>query len=303
MVFGIVSSLLIGLSALSWLLTRHRRGADTSILEWACRIVPLYCVFAPFIIWATNSLLVALLVGTVLLGGIASCCGWRPVPGKGVPLNVITGMVGAFLSCVALCFLCAIICLPLSMGLKPSSAPHELFLHELFVKGPWRGDQPTKEVPFKVEFRTAHAFLAEYDRRVVFKSGKHINLWPDTGGLGEFALYRLADGSYYLVDGLQFSANRCEYRVDTSSESVDLVKRGFFYAIPERGILAGIGWSDQDNDMTFSMVDEKANDLNGERKDVLVKGRSVGDALTKRRFLGFVDTHGSFSPSTDDPLP
>ena len=220
-----------------------------------------------------------------------------------MPLNVITGMVGAFLSCVALCFLCAIICLPLSMGLKPSSAPHELFLHELFVKGPWRGDQPTKEVPFKVEFRTAHAFLAEYDRRVVFKSGKHINLWPDTGGLGEFALYRLADGSYYLVDGLQFSANRCEYRVDTSSESVDLVKRGFFYAIPERGILAGIGWSDQDNDMTFSMVDEKANDLNGERKDVLVKGRSVGDALTKRRFLGFVDTHGSFSSSTDDPLP
>ena len=299
MVFGIVSSLLIGLSALSWLLTRHRCGADTSILEWACRIVPIYCVFAPFVIWASHSLLVALLVGTVLLGGIAACCGWRPFPGKGVPLNVIAGMVGAFLSCLALCSLCAFICLPLSMRLK---FPSELS-EPLFVKGPWRGDKPTKEVPFKVEFRTAHAFLAEYDRRVVFKSGKHVNLWPDTGGLGEFALYRLADGSYYLVDGLQFSANRCEYRVDTSSESVDLVKRVFFYAIPERGILAGIGWSDQDNDMTFSMVDEKANDLNGERKDVLVKGRSVGDALTKRRFLGFVDTHGSFSPSTDDPLP
>ena len=130
MVFGIVSSLLIGLSALSWLLTRHRRGADTSILEWACRIMPLYCVFVPFVIWATHSLLVALLVGTVLLGGIAACCGWRPFPGKGVPLNVITGMVGAFLSCLTLCFLCAIICLPLSMRLKFSSA-----LHEPFVKG------------------------------------------------------------------------------------------------------------------------------------------------------------------------
>ena len=298
MVFGIVSSLLIGLSALSWLLTRHRRGADISILVWACRIVPLYCVFAPFVIWATHSLLVALLVGTVLLGGIAACCGWRPFPGKGVPLNVITGMVGALLSCLTLCFLCAIICLPLSMRLKFSSA-----LHEPFVKGQWRGDKPTKDVPFTVEFRTAHAFLAEYDRRVVFKSGKHVNLWPDTGGFGKFALYRLADGSYYLVDCLQFSANRCEYRVDPSSENVDLAKRGFFYRIPERGVLAGIGWSDQDDDMTFSMVDENANDLNGEREDVRVKGRKIGDALAERRFLGFIDTHGSFSPSSDDPLP
>ena len=185
------------------------------------------------------------------------------------------------------------------MGLKFSSA-----LHEPFVKGPWRGDEPTKEVPFTVEFRTAHAFLAEYDRRIVFKSGKHVNLWPDTGDAGKFALYRLADGSYYLVDGLRFSANRCEYHVDTSGENVDLVKRGFFYRIPERGILAGVGWSDQDNDMmTLSMVDENANDLNGECEYVRVKGRSVGDVLTKRRFLGFVDTHGSFSSSTDDPLP
>ena len=299
MVFGVVSSLLIGISALAWLLTRHRCGADVSILEWACRIVPLYCIFASFVIWATHSLLVALLVGTALLGGIAASCGWRPLPGKSSFLNVIAGMIGAFLSCATLCFLCASICLPLSMGLKFSSA-----LHEPFVKGPWRGDEPTKEVPFTVEFRTAHAFLAEYDRRIVFKSGKHVNLWPDTGGAGKFALYRLADGSYYLVDGLRFSANRCEYHVDTSCENVDLVKRGFFYRIPERGILAGIGWSDQDNDMmTLSMVDENANDLNGECEYVRVKGRSVGDVLTKRRFLGFVDTHGSFSSSTDDPLP
>ena len=61
--------------------------------------------------------------------------------------------------------------------------------------------------------------------------------------------------------------------------------------------------SDQDDDMTFSMVDENANDLNGEGEDVRVKGRSVGDALAERRILGFIDTHGSFSPSSDDPLP
>ena len=72
---------------------------------------------------------------------------------------------------------------------------------------------------------------------------------------------------------------------------------------PLGGVLAGIGWSDQDDDMTFSMVDENAKDLNGEGEDVRVKGRSVGDALAERRFLGFIDTHGSFSPSSDDPLP
>ena len=51
------------------------------------------------------------------------------------------------------------------------------------------------------------------------------------------------------------------------------------------------------------ILDENAKDLNGEGEDVRVKGRSVGDALAERRFLGFIDTHGSFSPSSDDPLP
>jgi len=62
------------------------------------------------------------------------------------------------------------------------------------------------QLEFKVEYRPAHPFLAEYDKCIIFPSGKRIGLWPDTGGAGAFAVYRLPAGEYYLVDGLTTSS-------------------------------------------------------------------------------------------------
>ncbi len=47
---------------------------------------------------------------------------------------------------------------------------------------------------FSVEYINAHPFLAEYDKTIVFKSGKRIGVGMDTGGAGAFAGYRLGSG-------------------------------------------------------------------------------------------------------------
>jgi len=85
---------------------------------------------------------------------------------------------------------------------------------------PWYGTEANETLPFAVEFRAAHPFLAEYDRRIVFKSGKSVDLTPDTGGAGDFAVYALKDGSYYLMDCLDRDELRSEYLVNTKAETV-----------------------------------------------------------------------------------
>ena len=56
---------------------------------------------------------------------------------------------------------------------------------------------------FQIEFVLHRWLPTEYDKSVVFPSGKRIGLFPDTGGNGPFALYRLPTGEYDLVDGLR----------------------------------------------------------------------------------------------------
>ena len=94
------------------------------------------------------------------------------------------------------------------------------------TKEPWYGTKPSETVPFGVEFRIGHPFLAEYDRRVVFKSGKSVMLDYDTGGAWDFAVYALKDGGYCLIDGIQHIAHRHVYCVDPVGEAVNGPRRG-----------------------------------------------------------------------------
>ena len=94
------------------------------------------------------------------------------------------------------------------------------------TKEPWYGTKPCEMVPFGVEFRIGHPFLAEYDRRVVFKSGKSVMLDYDTGGAWDFAVYALKDGGYCLIDGIQHIAHRHVYCVDPVGEAVNGPRRG-----------------------------------------------------------------------------
>ena len=88
------------------------------------------------------------------------------------------------------------------------------------TKEPWYGTKPSETVPFGVEFRAGHPFVAEFDRRAVFKSGKSVMLDYDTGGAWDFAVYALKGGGYCLIDGIQHIAHRHVYCVDLEDEAV-----------------------------------------------------------------------------------
>ena len=100
-------------------------------------------------------------------------------------------------------------------------------------EGGWRSSEITEEIPFSVEYKCAHPFLAEYDKRIVFKSGKRIGVKMDTGGGGPFAVYALGNGKFYLADGVGCDFMRSDYRVNVSNETVELNGDGVWLKIPD----------------------------------------------------------------------
>ena len=148
----------------------------------------------------------------------------------------------------------------------------------------------TSALEFAVEYRPAHPFLAEYDKTMVFKSGKRIGVCKDTGGAGPFAVYRLSAGEYYLVDGLEHDFIRNDYRVNVTNETVEMMCDETWVNIPE-GALKVVGGG---ND---SISVETAD---GERW--VDGGTPVGDSLKGRSYLGLLYPSGRFDPGEGDPF-
>lgn len=146
------------------------------------------------------------------------------------------------------------------------------------------------ETAFSVEYINAHPFLAEYDKTIVFKSGKRIGVWIDTGGAGPFAVYRLPTGEYYLVDGLEHDFIRSDYRVNVTNEMVEMMCDETWVNIPEGAL----------------KVDSRANDsitaktADGEKR--ADGGAPVGDSLKGRSYLGLLYPSGRFEPGEGDPF-
>lgn len=134
---------------------------------------------------------------------------------------------------------------------------------------PWYGTAIGEQLPFAVEYQAAHPFLAEYHKRISFKSGKHVEVTTDTGGAADFAVYVLTDGRYYLVDGLSFDELRNEYRVDPKVETVE----------------------------------QRGNDRWERLPDYSRSPDTVADSLESKRFLGTVKPTGDFIPGGEDPIP
>lgn len=86
---------------------------------------------------------------------------------------------------------------------------------------PWRTSAMSMQIPFSIEFRNAHAFLAEYERRVCFRSGKRRDLITDTGGGEEIAVYAIRAGEFLLIDrrGNRYCVNVVRETVETSNAS------------------------------------------------------------------------------------
>ena len=148
----------------------------------------------------------------------------------------------------------------------------------------------TAALEFAVEYRPAHPFLAEYDKCVVFPSGKRIGVWMDTGGAGPFAVYRLQTGEYYLVDGLEFDFIRNDYRVNVTNETVEMMCDETWVNIPDK-TLKVYGRS---NDSISVKTENGEQDVSG--------GTPVGDSLKSRSYIGLLHPSGRFEPGEGDPF-
>jgi hypothetical protein len=152
----------------------------------------------------------------------------------------------------------------------------------------------TDELPFAVEYKRAKTLCAEYDKRLLFKSGKRIGLLIDTCGYGPFRVYLLRDGNYCLVDGYGLANNPRYMRVNAKAETVELKYENGWFAMPEKGYVRG--WGGVSNDLAgFSFNMYSGESLNEEGWHVNVKGTPVGDSLDGMRLVGEIDTSGKFT--------
>ena len=147
---------------------------------------------------------------------------------------------------------------------------------------------------FSVEYINAHPFLAEYDKTIVFKSGKRIGVCMDTGGAGPFAVYRLGSNEYYLVDGLKHNFIRNDYRVNTAKETVEMMAGDTFWIRIPDDALAVVGRGS--DSISVKTTDEECKNVDGELA-------AVGNSLACRRYLGLVSPRGEFEVSPDGKDP
>lgn len=278
--FGDVAAglVLATICTLGWL-RRRNVGART----WAFRIVPigawLLLVFCNSFAMFSVGVLLVLLAYVVIayLGGV------RLEGSDNLSLEILWWLIrifGSFLLVYIVCVPAASIARML-VWLSPFAAK---------VDCPWTRSATTDELPFAVEYQRQKTLCAEYDKRIRFKSGRTIGIWPDTGGAGPFAVYILANGDYYLVDGLVAEFIRNEYRVNAVDETVEVKGKYSWILVPD-GSLSITGKSDS------GVIVETA-----EGEVATTKTAPIGNSLEGRRFIGMIRTNGKFVAGGHDPL-
>ena len=141
----------------------------------------------------------------------------------------------------------------------------------------------TSDLEFAVEYSLAHLFFAEYNKAIVFESGKRICLKTDTGGAGPFAVYNIGTNKYYLVEGLEHRFMRSDYIVDVADESVCvMVDEDLWANIPVEAQSINGGYS-YGLTITTSTGDTEVKDL-----------KKITGVLSNRRYLGLVCPNGEF---------
>lgn len=141
----------------------------------------------------------------------------------------------------------------------------------------------TSDLEFAVEYRLTHLFFAEYNKAIVFESGKRICLKTDTGGAGPFAVYNIGTNKYYLVEGLEHRFMRSDYIVDVADESVCvMVDEDLWANIPVEAQSINGGYS-YGLTITTSTGDMEVKDF-----------KKITGVLSNRRYLGLVCPNGEF---------
>lgn len=160
---------------------------------------------------------------------------------------------------------------------------------------PWASTPGDAPMPFAIECRRAHPFLAEYDKQVAFPSGRRFGLYPDAGGYGDTAVYLLDSGRYAIAEGMRLRRDCRVYRIDPEAESVDFLYKGSWFAFPPDticvsgcGTSRGTGW--ERHEVRFDTPSGSIRVTNGV---------PAGDEFAHRRYLGLVKPGGAFDPAPE----
>mgnify|MGYP007070203807 CR=1 FL=1 len=160
---------------------------------------------------------------------------------------------------------------------------------------PWASTPGDAPMPFAIECRRAHPFLAEYDKQVAFPSGRRFGLYPDAGGYGDTAVYLLDSGRYAIAEGMRLRRDRRVYRIDPAAESVDFLYEGSWFAFPPDticvsgcGTSRGTGW--ERHEVCFDTPSGSIRVTNGV---------PAGDEFAHRRYLGLAEPGGGFAPAPE----
>ncbi|MBR1921250.1 MAG: hypothetical protein IJ829_04510 [Kiritimatiellae bacterium] len=281
----VVCLTLIAISALAW---RRKRNADGK--TWAFRIVPLGLIIlrnshgsATFFLWGTLGLLAAYAV-TAYKGG------WRPSRHKNRILYGVSWAAHILVYFTTTFFFGVLVAGIVGAAVKFSPIATE-------GDWPWTKGKITDQLPFAVEYRRLKTLCPEYDKRLLFKSGKRVGLLSDPCGFGPFLVYRLKSGEYCLVDGFDqklpesFGDVSRWLRVNVTNETVELRLGTNWFRIPEEGYVCG--WAGGEDLLVFTMY--AGGDLGKEEWDVVAASSTpVGNSLDGKQLIGTIDTSGRF---------
>lgn len=270
---------LAGFSAIAW-----RRQRNVGGKTWAFRIVPLGIILM-LVVSSNEAVIACAMLTFAAYAFTAYRGGWRLTWPKNHWLHGVWWMVHVivyFILISALCFTTASV---VRLAVRFSPLPSET----------WTRGNVSNELPFAVEYKRAKTLCAEYDKRIRFKSGKTVGIWPDTGGGGPFAVYALQDGEYYIVDGIEHDFLRNEYRVNCRNETVELKGKYSWILIPDRSLKI----------RSLKIAMHSDFDLMSQTADGTVCSTTttpIGRSLAERRFLGMILTSGRFIAGGNDPL-
>jgi hypothetical protein len=226
--------------------------------------------------------------------------GWRLQSPRNAILRWIWWTVHVFVYLLMVTIGCAIVATALSIAVAslPSTKIGPIVVN---TESQWTRGRISSELPFAVEYKVANAIPTEYEKRILFKSGKRIGLLIDYGGHGPYRVYKLKNGDYCLVDGFDLPKSHRDteryLRVNLAEERVELKFGGGWFAIPEKGFVCGWGGGNDLNSFSFDMY--PGGDLNGKTMEwsVPVIGKPVGDSLEGMELLGTIETDGRFEPA------
>lgn len=163
--------------------------------------------------------------------------------------------------------------------------------HPPFGPRAWHSTPDDVPFPFAVEWRLADAFCGDWNKRIVFPSGRRTGLASGEASYSPLAVYALDSGRYAVAFKDTFTPYFYVFRIDPAEETVDWLSDGLWYTLPPDTV-GFITWG-----AGGPVVQTRKGAVGVHR------GIPAGDEYAHRRFLGFVSNSGAFEPSNRDPFP